>query len=68
MATQTAGADKAQEVLFAVKNPGRSSTDPFELRTNTASTVLDLKKQLSREYHGKPDPQCQTVRLRGCYI
>ena len=66
MAGKTEQADSAEEVLFAVKNPGRSSSAPFALRTTTASTVLDLKRQLSREYDGNPDPQVQTVRFRGC--
>lgn len=65
MAGKTEQADSAQEVLFAVKNPGRSSSAPFALRTTTASTVLDLKRQLSREYDGKPDPQVQTIIYAG---
>lgn len=48
-------------VEFIIKNPSGSNTPPFTLRASLASTVLDLKKQLHKEYQGRPEPQSQTV-------
>ena len=49
-------------VEFIIKNPSGSNNPPFMLRASLASTVLDLKQQLHREYQSKPNPQSQTVR------
>ena len=48
-------------VEFIIKNPTGANAPTFTLRATLASTVLDLKKQLQKEYPGNPSPQSQTV-------
>ena len=49
-------------VEFVIKSPTGGNTPTFTLRASLASTVLDLKKQLQKEYPGHPDTHFQTVR------
>ena len=48
-------------VEFVIKSPTGGNTPTFTLRAPLASTVLDLKKQIQKEYPSHPETHCQTV-------
>ncbi|KAL3137454.1 hypothetical protein ABBQ38_004745 [Trebouxia sp. C0009 RCD-2024] len=52
-------------VEFIIKNPTGANSLTFTLRATSASTVLDLKKQLQTQYPGNPDSQSQTIIYAG---
>ena len=55
-------------VEFVIKSPTGGNTPTFTLRASLASTVLDLKKQLQKEYPSHPETQCQTVSQANCVL
>ena len=66
-AAQSSGYAEDGVVEFIIKNPAGPNSPAFTLRASLSSTVLDLKKQLQKEYQGKPHPAAQTVQANSFF-
>jgi hypothetical protein len=56
------------DIEFNVKCPSRPALGDFKLLVPTSATVGEVKRRLSQNYPGNPEPATITVRVLPCVI